>query len=359
MHLSFMRLALEEADKGKGWTLPNPCVGAVIVKEGRILSKGHHAFYGAPHAEQMAIDLAKESLFGATLYVTLEPCNHHGKTPPCTEAIIRAGISQVHIAMLDPNPQMRGESCDILRKHGILVSTGLCEEEALKQNEAYVLGTQSKRPFVRSKFAMTLDGKIATRTGDSKWISGEESLIYTHRLRQISDGVLVGGGTAAKDNPRLTVRHVPCIRQPKRVVLDPDARLPLEALNLLDCKAETLVLVSEKAENPKKEALIKAGAHVITVSPFEAHRCLESLYEVGIKSLLIEGGAKTHQIFFKAGLVDEINVFVAPKCLMGSGLSPLEGQGASWVSEASRWSFTEVLRLGEDVLIRGEKCLRD
>lgn len=359
MHSSFMRLALEEAEKGKGWTLPNPCVGAVLVKEGRILSKGHHAFYGAPHAEKMAMDLAGESLFGATLYVTLEPCNHEGKTPPCTEAIIRSGISQVHIAMLDPSPQMRGRSCDILREYGILVSVGLCEKEALRQNEDYILSIQTKRPFVRSKFAMTLDGKIATRTGDSKWISGEESLIYTHRLRQIADGILVGGGTVAKDNPSLTVRHVSCSKQPKRVVLDPDARLPLEDLNLFDGKAENLVLVSEKAEIKKKEALKKAGAHVITVSPFEAQRCLESLYEEGIKSLLIEGGAMTHQMFFKAGLVDEIIVFVAPKCLMGSGLSPLEGQGVSWVSDASRWTFTEVLRLGEDVLIRGKKCLQD
>lgn len=353
----FMHMALEEAEKGKGWTLPNPCVGAVIVKDGHVLSKGHHAFYGAPHAEKMAIDLASENLCGATLYVTLEPCNHQGKTPPCTEAIIRAGIREVHIAMLDPNPQMKGQSLEILKKHGISISVGLCEQEALRQNKEYILSIQAMRPYVRSKFAMTLDGKIATITGDSKWISGEKSLIYTHRLRQISDAVLVGIGTVLKDNPHLTVRHVPWIIQPKRVVIDPNAKMPLDGLNLYDGQAETLVLVSENVNKEKCAALKKAGAKVRVVKPFEAHRCLECLYEEGINSLLIEGGAKTHHMFFKEELVDEINVFIAPKCLMGSGVSPIEGQGVTYIGDASMWQFTEVLPLGEDILIRGKKCL--
>lgn len=359
MHLEYMKLAIEEAKKAED-VYPNPKVGAVLIKEGRVISKGYHAFYGGPHAERVAIEKTREDLGDATLYVTLEPCNHYGKTPPCTHLIIEAGISCVVIGMLDPNPLMRGKSVDCLRAHGIKVIVGVCASEVSDINRDFIERMSRKSMVVTAKYAMTLDGKIACDTGDSKWITSEASRKFTHELRNRHDAILVGVGTVKKDDPELTVRHVTTTKQPHRFVIDPKGETPLGAKVLTSKEACTTLLVSKALPEERRVAYLNMGINLEMVEPFTVSNLLEHISLYDVNSLLIEGGAITHYHFFKHSKVEVLYVFIAPKLLVGSGITPTEGQGPLLMSETQQWHFDKVETLGPDLVLVGRpKCLQD
>ncbi len=351
----FMRIALGLARKGEGETNPNPIVGAVVVKDGHIVGEGDHHSFGGPHAEVFALDEAGDAARGATLYVTLEPCSHHGKTPPCTERIIAAKIARVIIACRDPNPLVDGHGIEKMRAAGIEVTEGVLEEEARRANEIFFKFITTGRPFVQLKLAESLDGKIATRTGDAKWISGADSRAEVHRLRRRFAAVLVGVGTVVSDDPRLTVRHV-VGRDPLRIVLDGRGRIPLAA-TLLREEGRTIVVTATMARE-KEEALLSLGTEVwrppgnegnIDLSAF-----LQRLGEENIDSLLVEGGGETAAAFLEASLVDKVAFFIAPILIGGRDAIPtIGGAGAEQVSEALHLKRVEIERIGEDLLVTG------
>ncbi len=351
----FMRLALELAHKGEGETNPNPIVGAVVVKDGRIVGEGYHHYFGGPHAEVFALDEAGDEARGATLYVTLEPCSHHGKTPPCTERIIQAGISHVVVACRDPNPLVNGCGIERMRAAGIEVAEGVLEEEARRANEIFFKFITTGRPFVQLKLAESLDGKIATRTGDAKWISGADSRVEVHRLRRRFAAILVGVGTVIVDDPRLTVRHV-VGKDPLRIVLDGRGRIPLAA-TLLRGEGRTIVVTAAMARE-KEEALLALGAEVWRLP--EKEGCvdlpafLRRLGEEKIDSLLVEGGGETAATFLEADLFDKVTFFIAPVLIGGRAAIPaIGGAGAEQVSEALHLKRIEIERIGEDLLVVG------
>ncbi|HWH45754.1 MAG TPA: bifunctional diaminohydroxyphosphoribosylaminopyrimidine deaminase/5-amino-6-(5-phosphoribosylamino)uracil reductase RibD [Thermoleophilaceae bacterium] len=351
--------AIELAWEGRGRTSPNPLVGAVVVKQDRVIGEGFHAALGEPHAERAALAACREDPAGATLYVTLEPCAHEGRTPPCTEAIVEAGIGRVVIASDDPTPKASGRGPGILRDEGITVETvdGDIAAAARLQNQPFRKHARTGRPLVILKSAMTLDGKVATRTGDSKWISSEESRARVHRWRAESDAVAVGAGTAAADDPLLTARIEAVARQPRRVVFDSEARLPVDSA-LVSSAADTPVLVvcSRAATRSSIQALAEAGVEVVVVTGMnEGERVQAALDELGgrgIQSLLVEGGPHLAGAFFDADQVDEARVFVAP-LLAGGRLArpPIEGHGVELIGDARRALALEVDRIGADTLI--------
>ncbi|MCX7989680.1 MAG: bifunctional diaminohydroxyphosphoribosylaminopyrimidine deaminase/5-amino-6-(5-phosphoribosylamino)uracil reductase RibD [Aquificaceae bacterium] len=350
--LRFMRRALELALLRKGLTHPNPTVGCVIVKEGKVVAEGYHERAGMPHAEAVALQRAGEKARGSTLYVNLEPCTHFGRTPPCTEAIIRAGVKRVVVATLDPNPLVSGKGVERLRRAGIEVSLGVLQEEAKRLNEDFFTYITLGRPYITLKWAQSIDGTMATSAGESKWISSEESRAFAHRLRAEATAVLVGINTALRDDPELTVRAFEWERQPLRIVLDPQLRIREELKLVKDRRAQTLVVTSvEKRE--KIERLQELGIKVI-VAPSEAGELnlgevLKELYFMEVMHLLVEGGAITLTSFLRAGLFDRLWVFVAP-LLLGEGkrigdlkVSSLEG--------AKRFVLRELKRFGEDLAL--------
>ena len=349
----YMRLALRLAKKGAGRVSPNPMVGAVVVDpSGNVVSTGYHPKFGELHAERIALEKLEYNAHGSTLYVNLEPCCHYGKTPPCTEAIIKSGIKRVVIGVLDPNPKVAGKGVEILKKHGIEVKVGVLEEECRWLNRGFFKWVAKGIPYVVLKWAQTIDGKIATVTGDSKWISSEKALDYAHRLRAESDAVLVGKTTVFRDDPMLTVRRVKGI-SPTRVVLDSKLDLPIQR-KIFDVPPKTVVFtVSDNCE--KIETLRRKGVEVITVSRDEKGKVnltdvLKKLGEMGITKLLVEGGALVHGTFIKKGLVDEFQIIISPK-IFGSGVNCVCGIEAQMVSEAYVLKFIKVKKLGEDVLI--------
>src|SRR4051812_21376643 len=330
--LGHLYRAIELAARAQGQTSPNPLVGAVVVKGGRIIGEGYHEGAGEPHAERMALSACSEDPAGATLYVSLEPCAHHGRTPPCTDAIVEAKLARVVVASDDPTSKAAGRGLGILRDEGIQVevANGEVADAARLLNQPFRKHARTGRPLVLLKYAMTLDGKVATRTGDSKWISGELSRARVHRWRAEADAVAVGIGTALADDPLLTARVEGVYRQPKRVVFDSEARLPHDS-NLLRTAGETplIVVVSRAASRTATEALEAAGAEVIVVSgENEAARVCGALDELGqreVQSLLLEGGPHLAGAFFDAGEIDELNAFVAPVVVGGRGArTPLE-----------------------------------
>lgn len=356
----YMELALRLAEKAAGWTSPNPMVGAVIVKDGEIIGTGYHRQAGTPHAEIHALREAGERARGATLYVNLEPCAHYGRTPPCVDEVIRAGIARCVVAMKDPNPRVAGRGIRRMREAGIEVVVGVKEKEARRLNEVFIKYITTGLPFVVLKSAVSLDGKIATRTGHSQWITGPEARRWAHRLRHLYDAVLVGIGTVLADNPRLTVRlEGEKAKDPVRVILDSRARIPLDA-NVLTVKSQapTIIATSEKAPADKIGALRAAGAEVIFLEEeggkIDLAALLRALGEREITSVLIEGGATVNADVLEKGLVDKVCWFIAPKFIGGKEApSAIGGEGIQHMSQA--WELEEVnwRLLGRDLYLEG------
>jgi diaminohydroxyphosphoribosylaminopyrimidine deaminase/5-amino-6-(5-phosphoribosylamino)uracil reductase len=352
--------AIELAEGGRGRTTPNPLVGAVVVKEGEVLGEGYHASLGAPHAEPVAIAACGDAdTRGATLYVSLEPCCHHGRTPPCTDAIVAAGISRVVVGSDDPTEKASGRGLGVLRDEGIevVVAGGELAARARLLNQPFRKHARTGRPYVLFKSAMTLDGKVATRTGDSKWISGEASRRLSHRWRADCDAVAVGIGTALADDPLLTARLDGVQRQPRRIVFDSEARLPLDSQLVRGAADVPLtVVISRAAPRPAADGLEVAGADVIVATgenePARVRSALAQIGAAGITSILLEGGPHLAGAFLDAGEVDEIRLFVAPVVLGGShARDPLEGEGVERIAEATRSLTLDCERIGDDVLV--------
>src|SRR3954468_11246982 len=352
--------AIELAEGGRGRTSPNPLVGAVIVQDGAVVGEGFHAEIGGPHAERAAIAAcAGTDLHGATMYVSLEPCAHTGRTPPCTEAIVEAGIARVVIASDDPTEKAAGRGPGILRDEGIEVTMadGELAARARLLNQPLRKHARTGRPFVLFKSAMTLDGKVATRTGDSKWISGEDSRRLSHHWRADCDAVVVGIGTALTDDPQLTARIDGVRRQPRRIVFDSEARLPLDSQLVKGASEVPLtVVVTRAAHRTAVDALEIAGAEIIVATganePDRVRNAVAQLGAQGIQAILLEGGPRLAGAFLDAGEVDEIRLFVAPVLLGGSSArDPMEGEGAERIASAVRALSLECLRVADDVLI--------
>jgi diaminohydroxyphosphoribosylaminopyrimidine deaminase/5-amino-6-(5-phosphoribosylamino)uracil reductase len=351
--------AIELAEHGRGRVSPNPLVGAVVAREGEVLGEGFHRVLGAPHAEVEAISAAGGDLEGATLYVSLEPCCHHGKTPPCTDAIREAGIGRVVVACDDPSPHASGRGLGILRDEGIdvVLASGDLAARAKLLNQPFRKHARTGRPWVLFKSAMTLDGKVATRAGDSKWISGESSRLRAHHWRAECDAVAVGIGTALADDPLLTARVDGVHRQPRRVVFDSLARLPLSARLVVDAHQIPLtVIVSRAAPRTATDALRSHGVDIV-VAPGENETAriasaLEQLGAAGVGSILLEGGPHLAGAFLDAGEIDEIRLFLAPLVLGGrTARDPLEGEGAEAIADAVRALTLDCERVGEDLLV--------
>ncbi len=351
--------AIELAERARGHTSPNPLVGAVIVKGDRVLGEGYHTGAGHPHAEREALAACEEDTAGATLYVSLEPCSHQGRTPPCTDAIVEAGIVRVVVASDDPTEKASGRGLGMLRDEGIAVDVlnGELAATARLQNQPFRKHARTGRPLVIFKSAMTLDGKVATSTGDSQWISGEASRARAHRWRAESDAVVVGIGTALADDPLLTARIEGVSRQPRRVVFDYQGRLPLASkLVQSGSEAQVTVVCSRAASRTTVEALEHAGVEVIVASGAnEAARVEYALDELGardVQSLLLEGGPRLAGAFLEAGEVDEARIFVAPILAGGAkARTAIEGQGAESIATAVRASGACVEQIEDDVLI--------
>jgi len=351
----YMKRALYLARRGMGKTSPNPMVGAVIIKSDRVIGEGYYRHFGAKHAEVNAIENAVEDVSGATMYVTLEPCCHYGQTPPCTDAIIAGKINRVVIGMLDPDKRVSGRSVEILREHSIECTVGVLEEECRALNETYIKHRSTGLPFVTVKFAQTLDGRIASSTGHSRWISSPASRKIGHRLRTRHDAVLVGIGTVVKDNPQLTVRLVRG-RNPLRIVLDSSLRIASDATVLTEQeKAITLIAATSGAPRNRAAALEKMGIEVLTVpadtrGDVDLRQLLKILGERNISSILVEGGAETITSFLRLGLADRLVVFTAPR-IMGRGLEAVGELDIKDVAGALKLTFEKVYRSGVDIVV--------
>ena len=352
----WMARALDLAEKGRGYVEPNPLVGAVIVQEDCVVGEGWHERYGEAHAEINALAQAGKSARGATLYVTLEPCCHQGKTAPCTEAIVRSGIKRVVAAMTDPFPQVAGQGAEYLRQAGIAVEIGLKEKEAKRLNAPYLKLLRTGRPYVHAKWAMTLDGKIATRTGDSRWITGDAARHRTHELRGRMDAIIVGIGTVLADDPRLTVRP-PGPRVPIRIVLDSRGRLPKTA-NLVKTAGEAPVLVVTLPTASSVQELHAMGCATFGLPAAGNDRpdILALLDELGrrrMSNVLVEGGAEVLGSFFDAQAVDEVHAFIAPRIAGGNAKTAVAGRGVEKIADALSLAEWKIEQLGPDVLLHG------
>lgn len=352
-----MRNSIRLAKKGSGFVAPNPLVGATIVKDGKIIGEGWHQKFGEAHAEINAIKNAKESVKGATIYVSLEPCSHQGKTPACSLALIQHGFKRVVIATLDPNPLVSGNGAKMLQKANIQVETGVLEKEALQLNEHFFKFIQSKMPFIAIKMASSLDGKIATSTGDSKWISNETSRAFAHRLRLKYASILVGIETVLADDPILNVRLKNMkSKNPLRIVLDSNLRIPLEA-KILDVRiAPTLIATTKKASSDKIKKLESIGIRILICPEKDGkpdlHFLVKQLGDEEIDSVLVEGGGTVNFGFAKENLVDKVYAFIAPKLLGGvHAKTGLEGEGFALLSEAIELKNLRYKKLKNDLLI--------
>ncbi|MHC1698416.1 MAG: bifunctional diaminohydroxyphosphoribosylaminopyrimidine deaminase/5-amino-6-(5-phosphoribosylamino)uracil reductase RibD [Geobacteraceae bacterium] len=366
LHAKMMRRALVLARRGLGRTSPNPAVGCVIVRNGEIAGEGWHRKAGTSHAEVHALRQAGDKARGADVYVTLEPCSHHGRTPPCAEALIKAGVSRVYAAMTDPNPLVSGRGLALLRDAGITVECGILEPECRLLNEAFIKHVTTGLPFVILKSAMTLDGKTATANGDSKWITCEESRRYVHGLRAKVDAIMVGVGTVIADDPQLTCRMVRG-KDPQRIVVDSRLRVPPTAsIFHLDSPAKT-ILATIDHEPAKIEALQRLGAEHLLCAETEGRVDLEDLLRRlgarGIQSILLEGGRELVGSALRKGLVDKFLLFYAPKIIAGDdGFGLCAGRGVALMRDALTLRNTSVRRFAEDFLVIGypeSSCLQD
>lgn len=353
----FMLRALEEARLGIGHTSPNPAVGAVVVRGNRVIAVGHHRRAGLAHAEVEALERAGSRARGATLYATLEPCVHYGRTPPCTKAILEAGIERVVIGTTDPNPKVRGRGLAELRAAGLEVQTGVLEEACQGLNEAFNHAITRRAPFVVMKAAVSLDGRSATRTGASKWITGPAARRAGHQLRAELDAVVVGVGTAIADDPKLTAR-IKGAKDPLRVVLDSKARLPPEShLAATAQRVPTLLACTEAAPARRRRALTALGVEVVVLEAGPDGRVaipalLEALYARGVNGVLVEGGATVHGTFLDAGLVHKVVFFIAPLLIGGrQAPSAVGGLGAADLGSALALTDLEVSPVGSDLML--------
>ena len=356
----WMRRALDLAARARGRTSPNPMVGAVLVKDGQLIGEGFHTYTGSDHAEVAALRDAGPAATGATLYVSLEPCCHYGRTPPCVDQILQAGIRRVVAACEDPNPAVSGKGIAALRAAGLSVDVGVLAEEAERVNEAFFTHVRTGRPFVTLKVAASLDGKIATRTGESRWITGESARRRVHQLRNEVDAVLVGIGTVLRDDPLLTTRlGIADQRDPIRVIVDNLARLPLRAKVVNRAStAPTILAVSQMAPRTKLEALEREGVQVIVVesSPrrVSLERLIEALGKRGILSVMIEGGAEINASALREGIVDKVLVFLAPTLIGGKSTpTAVGGDGIESLSQAVRLRDVRIERFDGDILVEG------
>ncbi len=355
----YMRLALDEAIKGMGFTSPNPMVGAVIVKNGKIINRDYHHRYGELHAERNSINNCKEDLSGAEIYVTLEPCCHYGKTPPCTEAIIESGIKKVYIGSNDPNPLVAGKGAEILRSHGIEVETGVLTEECDKINDVFFHYIKNKTPFVVMKYAMTADGKIACYNGESKWITGEKARENVQKSRLKYSAIMVGVNTVLADNPLLTCR-LENGRNPVRIICDSNLKTPLDS-NIVKTANEvpTIIACLKTAENV--ESYEKNGVKVLCISETDGHinlcELMEKLGELKIDSILLEGGSTLNYSALKSGIVNKVQAYIAPKIFGGATApSPVGGAGVGSPADGFMMKNPQISSFGEDFLIEWEVC---
>ena len=354
----YMQLALELAKKGCGYVSPNPMVGAVIVKNEKIIGSGYHERYGEAHAERNALAACFESPKGATMYVTLEPCCHHGKQPPCVDAIIEAGISHVVVGCGDPNPLVGGKGIEVLRNHGILVTEHVMEEECRKLNNIFFHFIQTKRPYVVMKYAMTLDGKIATYTGASQWITGEEARAHVHEQRHRCRAILVGIGTVLADDPLLTCR-MEGGRNPIRIICDTNLRTPLDSQVVQTAKEVPTILATCCQEKEKHFVYEQAGCHILTIPKENEYVNLQILMQLlgeqGIDSILLEGGATLNWSALQSGIVQKVMAYIAPKLFGGkTAKTPISGLGFSTPATGVALENTSLQQLGNDIFIEGE-----
>lgn len=360
--MKYMEQALSLARLALGQASPNPAVGAVVVKKRTVVGQGYTQPPGSHHAEVLALKQAAEAARGGVMYVTLEPCAHYGRTPPCTEAIISAGIKSVHMAMLDPNPIVSGRGKSELDKKGIKTYLGEDEEEAKEINEAYIKFITTGLPFVTAKFAISLDGKIATRRGSSRWISGPEARKYVHCLRYTSDAIMAGANTVIADDPHLTTRCSggkggTARKQPLRIIVDGEGRTPLTA-RVFNEPGETLLVLGRVAKPKEKEAFSRAGAEIVELSAGEGLVNLAKLLEVlgkrEVTSVLVEGGGILLGSLFDQGLVDKVIAFIAPIIIGGAeAKTAVAGRGVDQVAESFRLERTKVAKLGDDLMVSG------
>ena len=356
--VQYMQQALELARGGLGFVSPNPLVGCVLVKDGAVVGRGYHQRFGGPHAEVYALQEAGPQARGAVLYVTLEPCSHTGKTPPCADAVIQAGVSRVVVALRDPNPLVAGTGLARLAAAGLAVTVGVCEAAAHKLNEAFVKYITTRRPFVTLKSAITLDGKIATRTGASQWITGALARQEGHRLRHATDAILVGIGTVLQDDPQLTTR-LPDQQgaNPLRVIVDSTLRVPLQAqVTDVASNRRTLIVTTARAPVVYSEALRTRGVEVVRLPAYDDGRVdLEALCrylgERGVASVLVEGGATLSATLLRRRLVDKVLLFVAPKIIGGDGISVVGPCGVETMEQVIQLRDVVSQRLGNDVLL--------
>lgn len=356
--LEYMRIALGLAKKGCGWTAPNPMVGAVVVKDGEIIGQGWHEKCGQPHAERNALASCTKPPKDATLYVTLEPCCHHGRQPPCADAILEAGIKRVVIGSSDPNPLVAGKGIQILRENGIEVTEHILQEECDRLNEVFFHYIQTKRPFVVMKYAMTMDGKIATCTGRSKWITAEAARSHVQEQRHRYTAIMVGVGTVLADNPMLNCR-ISGGKNPIRIVCDTHLRTPLQAQVVATAQEIPTILATCCADREKQAAYEKAGCRILQVREKNGHvdlrRLMEKLGQEEIDSILLEGGGTLHWTALEEGIVQRVQAYIAPKLFGGqTAKTPIEGTGVSAPADAFCLQNSTITRLGEDFLIESE-----
>jgi diaminohydroxyphosphoribosylaminopyrimidine deaminase / 5-amino-6-(5-phosphoribosylamino)uracil reductase len=360
-HLKMMRQAVVLARRGVGKTSPNPAVGCVIVRDGAVVGRGWHKKAGTPHAEVHALNEAGELAAGADVYVTLEPCAHFGKTPPCAKALIAAKVARVFVAMVDPNPLVAGGGIRMLREAGIEVQTGLLEEACRELNRPFIKWIQTKLPYVILKSAVTLDGKTATSNGDSKWITSDRSRREVHRLRGRVDAIMVGVGTVLKDDPLLTCR-VPGGKDPLRVVVDSTLRIPLHAAILSVKSSAGTLIASCSADQARIEAVTSRGAEILGCHENNGRVDLADLFRElgarGVQSVLLEGGSHLAGAALRAGLIDKCMIFLAPKLVGGGGFGLFSGDGVGLMEDAIKLEGMTVKRVGVDLLVEGAPALR-
>tara|TARA_R110001583_G_scaffold19334_2_gene75688 strand:+ start:2210 stop:3292 length:1083 start_codon:yes stop_codon:yes gene_type:complete len=357
-----MQLAYNLAKKGCGGVNPNPLVGAVIVMDDKIIGEGYHEIYGGPHAEVNAFRSAKESVEGATMYVTLEPCSHYGKTPPCAQAIVDNKIARVVIGMLDPNPLVAGRGVKLLKEHMIEVEYDLLSAELSQMNRVFLKFIQTKKPYVVMKTAMTLDGKIASRTGDSRWVSNEQSRAKVHELRNELMAIMLGVDTVIADDPILTTRLIGNKRgrNPIRIVVDSKARIPLDSKILnTNIEAKTIVAVTAAADQSKIDQIKALGNEVLVVSEkagrVDLNQLASILGEKGIDGILLEGGATLNYAALESKIVDEVHTYIAPKIIGGSeAKTPVGGKGIEKMDDAVNLQNIRFENIADDILVIGE-----
>ncbi|HBG06711.1 MAG: riboflavin biosynthesis protein RibD [Geobacteraceae bacterium GWC2_58_44] len=356
VQLKMMRQALALARRGEGKTSPNPAVGCVIVRDGSVVGRGWHKKAGTPHAEVHALNEAGELAAGADVYVTLEPCAHFGKTPPCAEALIAARVARVYVAMVDPNPLVAGAGIEMLREAGIEVEAGLLEEPCRELNRPFIKWIQTGLPYVVLKSALTLDGMSATASGDSRWVTSDRARREVHRLRGKLDAIMVGVGTVLKDDPLLTCR-LPGGKDPLRVVVDSTLRIPLHAA-LFSVRSAAGTIVATCCQDPSRiDAVSSRGARVLSCRESAGRVDLADLFrrlgELGVQSILLEGGSHLAGAALRAGLIDSCMIFVAPKFVGGAGTALFAGEGVSLMKDAIRLEGMTVKRVGVDLLVEG------